>query len=146
MADSYTVAEAARLIGRSTKRVRQMIAEGKFTAEPDSQPVRIPAAEVHRVREASRPASVKPGPKSSTELTMDDVMALVDKLTTRAIEANAAQVDAALKMHEQSQQILRDSLAEERAKRLATEALLEQTRQELETVRAVPAPRRFWKR
>jgi hypothetical protein len=77
---------------------------------------------------------------------MDDVMALVDKLTTRAIEANAAQVDAALKMHEQSQQILRDSLAEERAKRLATEALLEQTRQELETVRAVPAPRRFWKR
>ena len=77
---------------------------------------------------------------------MDDVMALVDKLTTRAIDANAAQVDAAMKMHEHSQQILRDSLAEERTKRLAAEALLEETRRDLDAVRTAPAPRRFWKR
>ena len=146
MSDAYTVTETARLLGRSTKRVRQMIAEGKFTTEPNSQPVRIPAEEVHRAREGMRSSSVRPGPKSATELTMDDVMALVDKLTTRAIDANAAQVDAAMKMHEHSQQILRDSLAEERTKRLAAVALLEETRRDLDAVRTAPAPRRFWKR
>ena len=128
-AESYTVAEAAKVLQRSAKRVRQMLQEGKLTALPDTEPVRIGAQQVHELREALRdkPKRQRREP-AGTGLTAEDVRALVEELTRptlRALEANrelAEKVEAAL----------RDELAAERAER-------QRLQDELEALRAQPA-------
>lgn len=127
-AESYTVAEAAKVLQRSAKRVRQMLQEGKLTALPDTEPVRIGAQQVHELREALRDKPKRQRREAaSTGLTAEDVRALVEELTRptlRALEANrelAEKVEAAL----------RDELAAERAER-------QRLQNELEALRAQP--------
>lgn len=132
-AESYTVAEAAKVLQRSVKRVRQMLQEGKLTALPNTDPVRIGAQEVHELREALRdkPKRQRREP-AGTGLTAEDVRALVEELTRptlRALEANR-------ELAEKVEGALRDELAAERAERQRLQA-------ELDALRATPtAPER----
>ena len=116
-ADSYTVAEAARVIGRTPQRVRQMLSEGKMHAIPNTHPLRIPAEEVHTSRAAARRTNThRSGPKPDG-LSLEEVMALVERLTTRALAASNEQMTAAQAARDRAEEILRESLAEERARR-----------------------------
>lgn len=133
-ADTYTVAEAAKVLQRSVKRVRQMLQEGKLTAVPDSDPVRIGAQQVHELREALRdkPKRQRREP-AGTGLSAEQVAAMVEELTRptlRALEANK-------ELAEKVEGMLRDELAAERAERQRLQA-------ELDALRAAPptAPER----
>lgn len=118
--DSYSVAEAARVIGRSPKRVRQLIEAGSLPTVPDSSPVRIPAEAVHREREKRRdPAPSTPGPKPDPERVTLDLATLLDyaRETSRlAIETTVADREAAQEAHRRVEETLRESLAEARAR------------------------------
>ena len=123
--DSYSVAEAARIIGRSPKRVRQLIAENKLPTVPESSPLRIPAEAVHQERENRRNASPStPGPKPESErvtIDLDTLMAYADRQTQRAIEATAADREDVKAAHIRVEETLRDSLAEAQARAQAAE-------------------------
>lgn len=128
-ADSYTVAEAAKVLQRSAKRVRQMLQEGKLTALPDTEPVRIGAQQVHELREALRdkPKRERREP-AGTGLTAEQVAAMVEELTRptlRALEANK-------ELAEKVEGMLREELAAERAER-------QRLQDELDALRAQPA-------
>ena len=137
-AESYTVAEAAKVLQRSPKRVRQMLREGKLAALEGTEPQRIAAEQVHTLREALRAQPQRTGPKPAQPagLTYAQVRELVEELTRpamRALEAtqqNAEKVEAAL----------REELAAERAERQRLPAEAEELRAKLEA----PAPARKW--
>ncbi len=132
---TYTVTEAAKVLQRSPKRVRQMIREGKLTALPNMDPQRIAAEEVHLLREALRTQGPRPGPAPQpTGLTFEQVLTLVDTLTTKAIEAAASDRAAADRARDDAEDALRTALAEERAKIVTLQAQLE----------AAEAKRRKW--
>lgn len=48
--DSYTATQAGQVLGLSTKRVRQLVAEKKLKAIPRSKPLLIEAESVHKER------------------------------------------------------------------------------------------------
>jgi len=127
MADSYTVAEAARVLKRSPKRVRQMLKEGKLTPLPDAKPVRISASEVIAFRDTHRAS--KPGPRrQEVGLTYEQVLALIETVSMKAIEAASGELKAALGVRDQAEGLLREAIAEERAGRLRAEAQAEELR------------------
>lgn len=123
--DSYTVTEAARVIGVSPKRVRQLIAEDRLPTVPEATPVRIPAEPVHREREKRRNVSPStPGPKPDPEQVTLDLATLLDyaRETSRlAIEQTAADREAAKEASLRVESELRESLAEARARAAAAE-------------------------
>lgn len=132
---TYTVTEAAKVLQRSPKRVRQMIREGKLVALPDMEPQRVGAQAVHDLRDTLRAQGTRPGPAPQpTGLTFEQVLTLVDTLTTKAIEAAASDRAAADRARDDAEEALRNALAEERAKTVTLQAQLE----------AAEAKRRKW--
>lgn len=125
-AESYTVAEAAKVLQRSPKRVRQMLREGKLTGLPNIEPLRISAEEVHTLREALRSQGPRPGPQRAapTGLTYEQVRELVEELTRPTLRALEANKEAAEKV----EAALRDELAAERAERQRIQAELDALR------------------
>jgi len=83
--ESYSVSQAAKIIGRSTKRVRQMITENKLTPIPDTHPLQIPAQQIHEMREQLKKPSLHTG--QGTGLTFEQVKELVETFTRKALES-----------------------------------------------------------
>ena len=139
-ADSYTVTEAAKVLGRSTKRVRQMLAEGKLVALPDTQPVRLAAEQVNSLRNALRTQGPRTGPTPQpTGLTFEQVQALVDTLTTKALEAAASDRAAADRTRDAAEEALRNELAEARARALTLEA-------QMQAMQEAQNSRKWWRK
>lgn len=175
MSDSYTVAEAAQLLGVTPKRVRQMLAAGQLPAVPGETPVRLPAEPVHQERERRKASPSKPGPQPATQpldpqLVLDLAREIATsvatdsvKLALDAAEPYRRQLEAS---RDRTEQALREALAEAEARALAAEARaaqaearLGETAQQLEELQgrleesralAVSAaqiePRKFWRR
>ena len=138
--DSYTVTEAAKVLGRSTKRVRQMLAEGKLVALPDTQPVRLAAEQVNSLRNALRNQGPRTGPTPQpTGLTFEQVQALVDTLTTKALEAAASDRAAADRTRDAAEEALRNELAEARARALTLEA-------QMQAMQEAQNSRKWWRK
>lgn len=142
--DSYTVAEAARIIGRSPKRVRQLIEAGALPTVANSVPVRIPAEAVHREREKRRdPSPSTPGPKPDPERVTLDLATLLDyaRETSRlAIEATNADREAAQAAAHRVEAALTESLAEARARALTAEHRAATAEAELAALRTQLTP------
>lgn len=124
----YTVAQAARLMGRSERLIRRLAESGELTVTGES-PLRVSAESVHRARDrredlpppAKRRAATKP-------LDPDEVAKLVaatvsDSVAKAVSEVMANALPRALESRDKSEQLLRDELARARAE-------LEQLRQQ----------------
>ena len=147
-ADSYTVAEAARLLGVTPKRVRQMIAAGGLPTVAGESPVRLPAEPVHQERERRQASPSKPGPAPAAQpLDAQQVLDLAQEIASRvatdslrialeAAEPYRQQVEAT---RDRTEQALRDALAEAEARATAAEARAAQAEAELEALRQAPA-------
>lgn len=141
--NTYTAAQAATVLGRSVKRVRQMIQEGKLEVVPDSEPIRLTAQSVHELRDALKGQGTRPGrAPSPVGLTFEQVRELVETLTTKAIEAAQSERAAVDEMREKTEQALRAELDQTRAELMQTQAKTAELEQELEQVKA--SPRRKW--
>lgn len=145
--NTYTAAEAAKVLGRSVKRVRQMIQEGKLEAVPDSDPIRVTAQSVHELRDTLRTQGTKPGrAPAANGLTFQQVMELVETLTTKALEASQTERAALEAMRDKTENALRAELDQTRAELMQTQAQAAELQQELATAKATstPEPRRRW--
>jgi hypothetical protein len=123
MADTYTVAQAAKVLDVTPKRVRQLIADGRLSIVAGTSPHELDARAVHRHRDdraKQAKAKSKPGP-SSTSSSRAPVMAVSDVLEmfraeqARAIEAQESNFQQALAARDRVEQLLRDELAAARA-------------------------------
>jgi hypothetical protein len=143
---SYTVAQAAKVLERTPKRVRQMISEGKLPTLDGVTPVRIPAEAVHTARNELRSQGPRSGPSPKPQgLTAEDVRALVSELMAGQREILSAERQAAEAARDRAEELLRDALAEERLKRQDAEAEAKRLRDELDTAQAglaVEVPKR----
>ena len=146
--NDYTAAQAAQALGRSVKRVRQMIQEGKLETVPDSEPIRVTAQSVHELRDTLRGQGTRPGrAPSPVGLTFEQVQQLVETLTTKALEAAQSERAALNEMREKTEQALRAELDQTRAELMQTQARQADLEQELKQVKAAPevtSRRRFW--
>lgn len=145
--DTFTVAEAAKVLTRTPKRVRQMLAEGKLTAIPGSEPARISAAAVLTLRQQLRTGSTpRPGPKpaAGTGLTADEVLAMVERLTAKALEASAEERARADAARDRAEELLREAVAAERLKADALAVEVASLRALLESAATATQERRSW--
>ena len=125
--DSYSVTQAAKLLGRSTKRVRQMITENKLTPTPDTHPLQIPAQQIHEMREQIKTHGARPAAQQGTGLTFEQVKELVESFTQKALESGLAAQQQAQQLQQQQALELRQELEAERQKvRALEQQLLEQ--------------------
>ena len=126
MTDSYSAAQAARLLGVSERRIRQLAAAGTLSAL-EGAPLRFDAEVIHSARSKRKQPAARPAPAAAA-LPVDIVAmaeALADRLMTRALEAQENQQRAAEAVRDRVEQALRDELAATRAElaalRLAAE-------------------------
>lgn len=139
--DFYTPTEAARVLGISEKRIRQLADAGKLD-KAGMSPLRLTQVSViaerdRRKREGvvsgGRPAR-KPLAGTDEESLARMVGVIADKLIPRALESATQQAT-------RTEAYLRDELARERALRETAEARV----RELEAEKAATRPRR-WRR
>ena len=136
MAEGYRVADAARVLGVSPKRVRQLIKEGRLPVVEGSSPIAVEVEAVHRERERrkSRPAST-PGPQptpAAVAVSVEDLLAYAERITARALDAAMADRRAADAARDQAEDLLRASLAEATQRAEAAEAEAAQLRERLD--------------
>jgi hypothetical protein len=120
--DSLTVIQAARLIGVSPKRVRQLVEAGTLAAIPDRSPMHVTAESVEALRIDRAKAAkatqraVEPPSASAATLTPE----LVEAITQAALKAAAAERAALLELTEQAHSNL-VAMHEQTAARLTDE-------------------------
>jgi len=93
MPDYYTVAEAAKILGLSAKRVRQLIEQERLVKRADN-PIRLAQKEVlalKKEREATgqalRPTSAKPATSPDLSSQLEKLLSEINENTRRAITA-----------------------------------------------------------
>ena len=136
--DTYTAAEAARVIGVSERRVRQLVEDGRIERANADGPLRLAAESVHRERESKR-GRVPEGYSGQTRrvrkgsgegsVTVEQLLELAERITdrslTRALESAQADRDAARAAADRVEQMLTEQIA---AERVRTEQALERVR------------------
>lgn len=133
--DVFTAAQAAQVLGISERRVRQLVTEGKLPGERgNDNVVRIPQQAVNEERKRRRgtggakkaaPAKAGRTRKAGAE-PMD-----VDALAERVASAVGQRIEGQLEITHRAESLLRGELDEERARRMQSEAQLQELRVEL---------------
>jgi len=134
--EDYNVREAAQVLGRSVKRVRQMITEGKLEQVADIEPIRVTAGSVHEMRDSLRSQGIKPGRSTTAAagglMTFAQVEALVAQLTAptnRALELMDSRQAALDLERRQVEEALRETVAQQAATIAQLEQQLTQPRE-----------------
>lgn len=138
--DSYSTAEAAKVLGLSERRVRQLISEGKLAAKRDSEGnLRLGQETVHAERRRRRGGGKTTGRKaaaapaaSALALDAEALAETVAVTVTRAIEGQ-------LQITQKAESLLRQELDEERAKRRQAEEQLAEAQARLNQVASASA-------
>lgn len=82
MSDTYSAADAARVLGRSERLVRKLAAEGRLEIVSQS-PLRLGQESVHRERNRRKPAA--PAKDEPAGMTAEQISALVKAAVAEAI-------------------------------------------------------------
>lgn len=108
--DTYTATEASRLLGLSTRRVGQLVAQGALEGVPDSKPLKIRAQSVHDLRDERKKSGT-----SKPEALAVDIEERIKEARLEGIALGERSALLALTAREDSEKYLKESLAEERA-------------------------------
>jgi excisionase family DNA binding protein len=132
--DYYTTGEAARVLGVTESRIRQMLLAGELEGErdPTTERWRIPQHAVHARLETRRPRELRGSSLSASEWA-DRVQGLAHEV---------GRLRGRLELTEQAESTLRGSLERERERADRLEERAEQLRNELEAERT----KGFWAR
>lgn len=133
----FTAAQAAQVLGISERRVRQLVTEGKLPGERGADNVvRIPQQAVNEERKrrrgtgaakkAAAPAKAGGRARKASAEPMD-----VDALAERVASAVGQRIEGQLEITHRAESLLRGELDEERARRMQSEAQLQELRVEL---------------
>lgn len=131
MADTYTVAQAAQILGISERRVRQLVSGGGLPAERHaSGSLLLPQAAVNAERKARRARNggspsgrnVAEGRKASAPASAPLVD--IDELASAVASAVGTRLEGQMEITRKAESLVREELDEERARRTAAEARL----------------------
>lgn len=143
--DGYTAGEAARLLGVSPRRVRQLLTAGTLTAaawpgeRPEGAPVILDRESVHKEREsrkASRKETGKPPGNAPGALGVTELLDVFERMQERTLETLRAERTEVLAIRDRTEEDLRNALAAERAAREMAEREAARVAGEVEELRA----------
>ncbi len=146
--DGYSTADAARLLGVSVRRVRQLHASGVLPAvegEPvPGAPLILDREGVHKEREARKVARKATGKQegNAAALEVGDLLEVFERMQDRTLETLRAERAEVLAIRDRTEQDLRDALAAERAARDMAERESRRLAEEAEQLRAEVAEAR----
>ena len=137
MADTYTVAQAAQILGISERRVRQLVADGQLPGERASNgSLRLPQAAVNSERKSRRKTSArKPAEPRGNSRKASSPAIDVDELATAVASAVGTKIEGQLEITRRAETLVRQELDEERARRMETESRLSSAEAEVERLR-----------
>jgi len=129
--DTYSAADAARVLGCSERLVRKMAADGRVTVV-STGPLRVSQESVHQQR-AKRPR--KPKPEPQPQITAADLQALAERVAAETAARTVQEtVDRMLETRDQVEQRQAAELARAQQE-------IQRLQQELEQIRSQPALR-----
>ena len=135
MADTYTVAQAAQILGISERRVRQLVNDGKLAAERTARGCLRQAA-VNAERKSRRKTSGRKAPEVRGRPLRASAPELdVDHLASAVASAIGSRIEGQLELTRRAETLVRQELDEERAKRMEIEARLASSEAEVERLR-----------
>lgn len=143
--DGYTAGEAARLLGVSPRRVRQLLTAGTLTPaawpgeRPEGAPVILDRESVHKEREArkaSRKEPGKPAGNAAGALGVTELLDVFERMQERTLETLRAERTEVLAIRDRTEEDLRNALAAERAAREMAEREAARVAGEVEELRA----------
>jgi excisionase family DNA binding protein len=132
----FTAAQAAQVLGISERRVRQLVTEGKLPGERGADNVvRVPQQAVNEERKRRRGAGIakkaaSPAKAGRARKAPAEPMD-VDALAERVASAVGQRIEGQLEITHRAESLLRGELDEERARRMQSEAQLQELRVEL---------------
>ena len=129
--DTYSATETARLLGVSTKRVRQLVATGSLIAIKDSKPLAIQKESVHRER--SRRSDRKPDSNLEGVVPLSQLAELLERERINAEKSARLQLESAERALELTkEQFFRVELEAREAREKVLELTLELERLKVE--------------
>lgn len=137
MADTYTVAQAAQILGISERRVRQLVNDGKLAAERTANgSLRLPQAVVNTERKSRRKTSGRKTAEVRGSTTKTSALEFdVDGLASAVASAIGTRIEGQLELTRRAETLVRQELDEERAKRMEIESRLVSSEAEVERLR-----------
>jgi excisionase family DNA binding protein len=152
--DTYTSADASRVLGISERRVRQLVSEGKLPAERDSEgQLRIPQQSV--ITERKRRNAEGRGSKTTTRAAASGTRARkasanssVQQIDVQAVASAVAAelgktLDSQKELTMRAESFLREELDAERARRVEAEEKLAQAEARLAEVERLVSGRKL---
>jgi hypothetical protein len=93
MVDTYTVAEAAKILGLSPKRIRQLIEQDRLVKKADN-PIRVAQRQVLALKkereesgQSSKPVSARPANNPDLSSQLERILSEINENNRRAITA-----------------------------------------------------------
>jgi excisionase family DNA binding protein len=134
----FTAAQAAKVLGISERRVRQLVTEGKLPGvRGDDNIVRIPQQAVNEERKRRRGtagAKADGAVKATRSRKAAPEPVDMDQLAERVASAVGQRLEGQLEITHRAESLLRSELDEERARRTQADAQLSEIRAELADV------------
>jgi hypothetical protein len=144
--DTYSATEAGKVLGVSTKRVRQLVQNGTLRAVANSKPLAIRAESVHKEREkrgkakASKPAEIP-------DTSLDVILTRIEQARLDGYSQAIEQTQKQLLAVEHSESIIREALhASETERKALAEQLLETSIKLAEAEARANSKRSFFRR
>lgn len=131
--DAYTTAEAAKVLGLSERRVRQLVADGRLPAERDAEgKITLPQAAVHAERRNRKSGGRSNGRKAAAKASASAPALDADALAEQVAAVVSKAVEGRLEITQKAESLMRQELDEERARRSEAEQQLAALRAELQ--------------
>jgi hypothetical protein len=142
--DGYTGKDAARLLGVTPRRVRQLLDAGTLASawpgeRPEGAPIILDRESVHKEREArktSRKETGKPEGNTGGGVEVADLLDVFERMQERTLETLRAERAEVLAIRDRTEEDLRNALAAERAAREMAEREAARVSGEVEELRA----------
>jgi excisionase family DNA binding protein len=131
--NTYSAAQAAKILGISERRVRQLVSQGNLPGKRSTDgTVRIPQQAVNEERKRRKkdtPAAKATTTRTRARATAADSAVDVDSLADKVASAVGQRLEGQLEITRRAESLIRGELDEERARRMQLEAALNAAQQ-----------------
>jgi len=130
--DAYSTSEAAKILGLSERRVRQLVADGRLPADRDGEgKISLPQAAVHAERRNRKSGGRSNGRKAPAKAAASAPTLDTDAIAEQVAAVVSKAVEGRLEITQKAESLVRQELDEERARRMEIEKQLEAAKVEL---------------